>query len=73
MYAIRSYYGSTDLMLTLFPFEADFYRDHQVPVRYVGHPLAFEFPLEPDRAAARRALALPAAGEVVALLPGSLV
>ena len=28
-----------DLMLTLFPFEAQFYQDHQVPVRFVGHPL----------------------------------
>ena len=29
-----------DLMLTLFPFEAQFYQDHQVPVRFVGHQLA---------------------------------
>ncbi len=31
---------AVNLMLTLFPFEADFYRKHQTPVRYVGHPLA---------------------------------
>jgi lipid-A-disaccharide synthase len=31
---------STDLMLTLFPFEEDFYQQHDMPVRYVGHPLA---------------------------------
>src|SRR5690606_8096158 len=29
-----------DLMLTLFPFEARFYTEHQVPVCFVGHPLA---------------------------------
>ena len=29
-------------MLALFPFEVDFYRKHQVPVTYVGHPVADE-------------------------------
>lgn len=60
-----------DLMLTLFPFEARFYEEHQVPVRFVGHPLADTIPLEADRAAARHALDLPAEGSVVALMPGS--
>lgn len=60
-----------DLMLTLFPFEARFYEEHQVPVRFVGHPLADTIPLEADRAAARQALDLPAEGSVVALMPGS--
>lgn len=60
-----------DLMLTLFPFEARFYEEHQVPVRFVGHPLADTIPLEADRAAARQALDLPAEGIVVALMPGS--
>lgn len=60
-----------DLMLTLFPFEARFYEEQQVPVRFVGHPLADTIPLQSDRLAARRALGLPEAGPVVALLPGS--
>lgn len=60
-----------DLMLTLFPFEARFYEEHQVPVRFVGHPLADTIPLEADRAAARQALDLPVEGSVVALMPGS--
>ena len=29
-----------NLMLTLFPFEQDFYQQHDTPVSYVGHPLA---------------------------------
>ncbi|OWL90980.1 lipid-A-disaccharide synthase [Halopseudomonas aestusnigri] len=62
---------STDLMLTLFPFEEDVYRRHGVAVRCVGHTLADRVPLEPDRAAARQSLGLPEAGRVVALLPGS--
>ena len=60
-----------DLMLTLFPFEARFYDDHQVPVRFVGHPLADTIPLCADRAAARLALGLPEQGTIVALMPGS--
>ncbi len=60
-----------DLMLTLFPFEAKFYDEHQVAVRFVGHPLADTIPLEPDRAAARAALNLPQEGMIVALMPGS--
>ncbi|AYF90430.1 lipid-A-disaccharide synthase [Pseudomonas sp. JS3066] len=60
-----------DLMLTLFPFEARFYEEKGVPVRFVGHPLADAIPLEADRSAARRALDLPEDSAVVALLPGS--
>ena len=60
-----------DLMLTLFPFEAQFYQDHQVPVRFVGHPLADTIPQQADRAAARDALNLSHDQPVVALMPGS--
>jgi lipid-A-disaccharide synthase len=59
-----------DLMLTLLPFEARFYEEKGVPVRFVGHPLADTIPLESDRAAARAELGL-AAGPLVALMPGS--
>ena len=44
---------STDLMLTLFPFEARFYEEHNVPVKFVGHPLADEIPLEVNKTEAR--------------------
>lgn len=60
-----------DLMLTLFPFEARFYQEQQVPVRFVGHPLANSIELTADRAAARAALGLPENAPVIALLPGS--
>ena len=68
---VKKIVKSTDLMLTLFPFEAEFYRAHHMPVQFVGHPLADLIPLQPDRAAARRDLGLPEEGEVLALLPGS--
>lgn len=60
-----------DLMLALFPFEARFYEEHAVPVRFVGHPLANTIPLEADRAGARGRLGLAQDCSVVALLPGS--
>lgn len=64
---------AVDLMLTLFPFEARFYREHGVPVIFVGHPMADRLSgRKLDQLAARRALGLPAGrGPVVALLPGS--
>ena len=62
---------STDLMLTLFPFEAHFYQRYQVPVRFVGHPLADTIPLEVDKQSARQQLNLSLDHEILALLPGS--
>ena len=63
--------GRVDLVLCLLPFETDFYAAHGVRAEFVGHPLADAIPLVSDRAAARRALRLPADGVLVALLPGS--
>jgi lipid-A-disaccharide synthase len=68
---VRKIARAVDLMLVLLPFEASFYQGHQVPVRYVGHPLADEIPLQSDRKAAREALGLKAGGTWLALLPGS--
>ena len=59
-----------DLMLTLLPFEAKFYEEKGVPVRFVGHTLADTIPLHADRAQARAELGL-ADGPLVALMPGS--
>ncbi|MFB3304419.1 lipid-A-disaccharide synthase [Pseudomonas sp. AMR01] len=59
-----------DLMLTLLPFEARFYEEKGVPVRFVGHTLADAIPLQADRAAARAELGVPD-GPLVALMPGS--
>jgi len=62
---------AVDLLLTIFPFETEFLLQHQVPAHYVGHPLAFDMPLEPDRVGARDTLVLDATAPVLALLPGS--
>lgn len=60
-------------MLTLFPFEAKIYQQAQIPVTYVGHPLADLLGDFPDIAATREQLRLPANAKVIALLPGSRV
>jgi lipid-A-disaccharide synthase len=70
-YRMRGIARAVDCMLTLFPFEEPFYQRYQVPVRYVGHPLADQIPMTVDHKGARRRLGLPTDGEVVALLPGS--
>lgn len=62
---------AVDMMLTLLPFEAEFYQQHHVPVRYVGHPLADEIPMETDTIAARRALCIDEHARYITLLPGS--
>jgi len=68
---IRTITKAVDLILTLFPFEADFYSRHSVPVRFVGHPLADLIPLQTSSTDARRQLSLPETGRILAMLPGS--
>jgi lipid-A-disaccharide synthase len=60
-------------MLVLFPFEAALYERAQVPVAYVGHPLADQLGNFPGPAAVREQLRLSATAKIVALLPGSRV
>jgi len=70
-YRIKKISRSVDLMLTLFPFEASFYENHNIPVKFVGHPLANEIPLSSDKQIARNHLGLPSGNKIIALLPGS--
>ncbi len=68
---VRKIAGSLDMLLTLFPFEADIYRRHGLDTRFVGHPLARQLRDEPDRDSARASLGLSSQETVIALLPGS--
>lgn len=68
---IKKIKKAVDLMLTLFPFEEAFYQEHQVPVSFIGHPLADKIPLEPNKSAARKALDISEDETLIALLPGS--
>ncbi|MDV6320286.1 lipid-A-disaccharide synthase [Chromohalobacter sp. HP20-39] len=68
---VKSIAQSVDAMLTFLPFEAAFYARHDVPVAFVGHPLADELPLDNDRQAARAALGVSSTAPLLAVLPGS--
>ncbi len=68
---VRGIRASVDLMLTLFPFEGDFYARHGVPHVCVGHTLADSLSASPDAQAQRQALGVTADGPLLAVLPGS--
>lgn len=62
---------SVSHMLCLFPFEPALYQAKNIPVTYVGHPLADIIPPEVDRIAARDKLELDREAPIFAVLPGS--
>jgi lipid-A-disaccharide synthase len=70
---VRKIAAACDRILCLLPFEPEFYARYGVAASFVGHPLADQFPLEPDRAGARAALGIAPEARLVALLPGSRV
>ena len=63
--------ASADRVLCLFPMEPPIYARHGVDATFIGHPMADEIALQPDRGAARGALGEPADALILALLPGS--
>lgn len=68
---VRVLRAACDQVLCLLPFEAEFLSRHGVAGRFVGHPLADELAVPPQREGARRAIGIPAGERVIALLPGS--
>lgn len=70
-YRLRKIRRACDRMLTLFPFEANYYHRQQIPATFVGHPLADTIPLQTDKHLARNQLALAPENIWIALLPGS--
>lgn len=53
---IKQISRAVDLMLTLLPFENAIYDEHNIPVKFVGHPLADKFPLVHDQQKAKSIL-----------------
>ncbi|MBT7953354.1 MAG: lipid-A-disaccharide synthase [Gammaproteobacteria bacterium] len=68
---IKKIASSVDLMLTLFPFELDIYRQHSIRAECVGHPLAEQINMQPDKHAARRRLGLDQDSTIIGIMPGS--
>lgn len=70
-YRINKIKRAVDLMLTLFPFELAIYQQHNIPAKFVGHPLADEIPLISDTNLAREQLGLKTDVKILAIMPGS--
>ncbi len=70
-YRLRKISRSVDLMLTLFPFETEVYRQHGIKAEFAGHPLANKIGMRPDKNAARQRLGLKTDQLVIGLMPGS--
>lgn len=68
---IKKVARSVDKLLTLFPFETEFYKDVNLDVECVGHPLADSIPLEIDTSSAKKSLNITPECPVIALMPGS--
>jgi lipid-A-disaccharide synthase len=68
---VKKIAAAVDHMAVIFPFEADFYTEHNVPVTYVGHPLTEKVAQQIPMPLAREQLQLNSEQTVVTLLPGS--
>nr|WP_228720388.1 lipid-A-disaccharide synthase [Zophobihabitans entericus] len=62
---------NTDLILVFLPFEKAFYDKFDVPARFIGHKMADDIDLNPDKLAARQHLGIPGHARCLSLLPGS--
>lgn len=62
---------ATNLVLALLPFEKAFYDKFAVPCAFVGHTLADQMAVEPDKMAFKTALGFSAEQPLLALMPGS--
>lgn len=62
---------AVDHMLLIFPFEKKLMDEAGIDSTYIGHPLAREIPMKPNKDAAREKLKIDPPGPVFAVLPGS--
>ncbi|OOY44889.1 lipid-A-disaccharide synthase [Solemya velum gill symbiont] len=68
---VKKIRASVDRVLCLFPFEESFLHRHHVAATYVGHQMADQLPMSPNRREAREELGVPEDANILALLPGS--
>ncbi|MCK5126334.1 MAG: lipid-A-disaccharide synthase [candidate division Zixibacteria bacterium] len=60
-----------DLMLVIFPFEEQFYKEHGVNAVFSGHPIVDRYAETPDKTACRENLGMK--NRTIGLLPGSRI
>ena len=70
-YNTDSIIRATDLILAIFPEEANYYHRKGGKVSWVGHPLVDRLQAAPDRATARQSLGIPEDQIAVVLFPAS--
>lgn len=68
---IKKIKRSVNMMAVIFPFESEFYNKHNVPVKYVGHPLTGKVKLKNTPSSTRKIYGIEDDKIVVGLLPGS--
>ena len=73
-YRLKKIKRSTDLILCVFPFEAQFYQQHNMPAVFVGHPLANQLQTRVKYQKTGNILLMPGsrASEIKAILPSLL-
>ncbi|WP_293745993.1 lipid-A-disaccharide synthase [uncultured Paraglaciecola sp.] len=62
---------ATNLVLSIFPCEKQVYDKHHIPCEFVGHTMADDIAIKPDKQKARHSLQLKDEEVVLAVLPGS--
>lgn len=70
---IKQIRTNVDLVLSILPFEEPLYREHGVPVCYVGHPYVCTVKPVHSKEAFYSKFAIPTGGSVITMMPGSRV
>ena len=68
---VKTMRATLSRLLCIFPFEEEFFRKHDVPTTYIGHPLSRLAKPKLTRAEFCSKLGVPEVSRLVALLPGS--
>jgi lipid-A-disaccharide synthase len=68
---VKTMRATLSRLLCIFPFEEEFFRKHEVPTAYIGHPLSRLAKPKLTRAEFCSKLGVPEVSRLVALLPGS--
>jgi lipid-A-disaccharide synthase len=68
---VKTMRATLSRLLCIFPFEEEFFRKHQVPTTYIGHPLSRLAKPKLTRAEFCSKLDIPEVSRMVAILPGS--
>ena len=72
-YRLKTIKKNIDKVLTIFPFEEDFYKSYGIDAEYVGHPIVSELPECNDKEAFFKKHKLDKNKKLIGIFPGSRV